>query len=180
MGTDQATLPGRKPDPGRTGGDTRVFMGAVLWIARTGAPWRDPVSSTGQALPEVFGNWNTVFKRFRHWVKRDTFKRLFDAVAKDPDMQYGEHQKAGGTQATHGSDLAVLPQTPSVLGATARLAFAHTDPNCPDFLVLPSYARQAVSEERKEAVNGPHGTGIETPAREEVWSVVSLVAKDAP
>lgn len=59
---------GKKSDPGRTGGDTRVFMEAVLWIARTGAPWRD--------LPDVFGNWNTVFKR------------IFDAVAKDPDMQY--------------------------------------------------------------------------------------------
>lgn len=71
---------GKKSDPGRTGGDARLFMEAVLWIARTGAPWRD--------LPEVFGNWNTVFKRFRHWVKRDVFKRIFDAVAKDPDMQY--------------------------------------------------------------------------------------------
>ena len=63
-------------------------MEAVLRIARTGASWRDPVSSTGQALPEVFGNRNTVFKRFRHWVKRDVFKRIFDAVSKDPDMQY--------------------------------------------------------------------------------------------
>ncbi|MBL1435930.1 MAG: transposase [Rhodobacteraceae bacterium] len=38
-------------------------MEAVLWIARTGAPWRD--------LPPEFGNWNTIFKRFRHWVKAD-------------------------------------------------------------------------------------------------------------
>ena len=71
---------GKKSDPGRTGGDTRVFMEAVLWIARTGAPWRD--------LPDVFGNWNTVFKRFRHWVKRDVFRGIFEAVGKDPDMQY--------------------------------------------------------------------------------------------
>ena len=42
-----------------------------------------------------------------------------------------EHQKAGGTQATHGSDLAVLPQTPSVLGTTAQLPFARTDPQLP-------------------------------------------------
>jgi transposase len=71
---------GKKTDPGRTGGDARLFLEAVLWIARTGAPWRD--------LPGQFGRWNTVFKRFRHWVKADVFKRIFDAVSDDPDMEY--------------------------------------------------------------------------------------------
>jgi transposase len=70
---------GKKRDPGRTGGDSRLFMEAVLWVARTGAPWRD--------LPSEFGNWNTIFKRFRHWVKADVFKRIFDAVSDDPDME---------------------------------------------------------------------------------------------
>jgi transposase len=71
---------GKKSDPGRTGGDGRLFLEAVLWIARTGAPWRD--------LPEEFGNWNTVFKRFRHWVKLGVFQRIFDAVSDDPDMEF--------------------------------------------------------------------------------------------
>ena len=35
-----------------------------------------------------FGKWNTVFKRFRDWVKADVFKRMFDAVSDDPDMEY--------------------------------------------------------------------------------------------
>ena len=70
---------GKVRDPGRTGGDARLFVEAVLWIARTGNPWRD--------LPEAFGHWNTVFKRFRHWVKADVFKRIFDAVSDDPDME---------------------------------------------------------------------------------------------
>jgi transposase len=71
---------GKKRDPGRTGSDGRLFIEAVLWIARTGGPWRD--------LPELFGNWNTVFKRFRHWVKADVFQKIFDAVSDDPDMDY--------------------------------------------------------------------------------------------
>lgn len=71
---------GKPGDPGRTGGDNRLFLEAVLWIARTGSPWRD--------LPPVFGKWNTVFKRFRDWVKADVFRRLFDAASEAPDMEY--------------------------------------------------------------------------------------------
>ena len=54
-------------------------MEAVLWIARTGAPRCD--------LPEDFGPWNTVFKRFRYWVERDVFQRMVDAVSAEPDME---------------------------------------------------------------------------------------------
>ena len=71
---------GKATDPGRTGGDARLFVEAVLWIARTGSPWRD--------LSPSFGNWNTVFKRFRDWVKADVFKRMFEAVSDEPDMEY--------------------------------------------------------------------------------------------
>ncbi|MGO9546052.1 MAG: transposase [Rhodomicrobium sp.] len=60
--------------------DTRLFLEAVFWIASTGAPWRDS--------PAYSGNWNTVFKRFRHWVKADVFKRIFDAASDDPGMEY--------------------------------------------------------------------------------------------
>ena len=82
-------LPGpafKKSDPGRTGGDGRLFLEAVLWIARTGSPWRD--------LPPGFGSWNTVFKRFRHWVKADVFKRIFDVVSDEADMEFAFRGKA--------------------------------------------------------------------------------------
>jgi transposase len=71
---------GRPGDPGRTGSDARRFVEAVLWIARTGAPWRD--------LPPAFGRWDTVYKRFRHWVGRDVFTRLFEAASDDPDLEF--------------------------------------------------------------------------------------------
>ena len=71
---------GKKSDPGRSGGDNRLFLEAVLWKARTNSPWRD--------LPEYFGDWNTIFKRFDYWSKSGVFERIFAAVSDDPDMEY--------------------------------------------------------------------------------------------
>ena len=56
------------------------FWRRFLWIARTGSPWRD--------LPPGLGNWNSVFKRFRDWVKADVFQRMFDALSDEPDMEF--------------------------------------------------------------------------------------------
>lgn len=71
---------GKPTDPGRSGRDNRLFMEAVLWIVRTGSPWRD--------LPARFGNWSTVFRRFRDWRKANVFKRFFSALTDVPDMEY--------------------------------------------------------------------------------------------
>ena len=71
---------GKPGDPGRSGRDNRRFLEAVLWIVRTGAPWRD--------LPGEFGSHNTVFSRFNDWSKAGVFERIFAAVADDPDMEY--------------------------------------------------------------------------------------------
>ena len=71
---------GKETDPGRSGGDNRLFLEAVLWKARTNSPWRD--------LPEDFGDWNTVYKRFDYWSKAGVFEKIFEAVSDDPDMEY--------------------------------------------------------------------------------------------
>jgi putative transposase len=73
-------LPGKRGDPGRTGADNRLFLEAVLWLARTGSPWRD--------LPEFFGNWNSAFVRFSRWSKGGVRDRLFAAMVDDPDFDY--------------------------------------------------------------------------------------------
>ena len=73
-------LPGKVGDPGRSGEDNQRFLEAVLWIARTGAPWRD--------LPEAFGKWNSTFVRFRRWALAGVFERIFEALSGDPDFEY--------------------------------------------------------------------------------------------
>ena len=96
-------LPGKAGDPGRSGTDNRLFLEAVLWLVRTGVPWRD--------LPEAFGRWNTVFRRFRRWACKGVFEGIFTALSGDPDFEYAlvdgtivrVHQHGagakGGTQA---------------------------------------------------------------------------------
>ena len=73
-------LPGKPGDPGRSGADNRLFLEAVLWMARTGAPWRD--------LHARYGRWNSVFRRFHRWAQKGVFESLFNALSDDPDFEY--------------------------------------------------------------------------------------------
>lgn len=73
-------LPGKEGDPGRTATDNRWFVEAVLWIGRTGCPWRD--------LPKAFGKWNTVFIRFSRWRRKGVWERVIHAVADDAEIKH--------------------------------------------------------------------------------------------
>lgn len=91
-------LPGKKSNSGATARDNRLFLEAVLWRVRTGLPWRD--------LPSAFGNWNSVFRRFRRWAIGGVFERLFTESRGEPDFEYAlidgtivqAHQKASGAK----------------------------------------------------------------------------------
>lgn len=72
-------LPGKDGDRGRTGQDNRRFLEAVLWIVRTGSPWRD--------LPVEWGNWHTTYTRFKRWGEAGVWERLVKAVSGDTDME---------------------------------------------------------------------------------------------
>ena len=71
---------GKPGDPGRSGADNRLFVEAILWVVRTGSPWRD--------IPPSFGNWSSIYTRFRDWTKAGVFARLFEAASGEPDMEY--------------------------------------------------------------------------------------------
>ena len=75
----QGFLPGKPGDPGVTAKDNRLFVDAVLWIAKTGAPWRD--------LPERFGNWNNVWRRFDRWARKGFWQRVYEEL-RDPDLEW--------------------------------------------------------------------------------------------
>jgi transposase len=72
-------LPGRPGLHGKAAKDNRLFVDAVLWIAQTGAPWRD--------LPERFGHGNSVGRRFDRWARKGVWQRVFEAL-QDPDLEW--------------------------------------------------------------------------------------------
>ncbi len=66
---------GRKGERGPRS-DGRRFLNALLWIARSGARWRD--------LPERFGPYQTAKRRYYRWIEMGVFDRLFEAIAVSP------------------------------------------------------------------------------------------------
>ncbi|HSL04148.1 MAG TPA: IS5 family transposase [Nitrospiraceae bacterium] len=73
------SLPGKVGDVGRTG-DNRRCIEAVMWIGRTGAPWR--------SLPRVYGRWAGVHQRFRRGARAGIWQMIFNTLAVDADTEW--------------------------------------------------------------------------------------------
>jgi transposase len=56
----------------------RDFLEALLYLARTGIPWRD--------LPREFGKWDAIYNRYRRWLKNGTLQRLFELLTAHPEL----------------------------------------------------------------------------------------------
>jgi len=65
-------LPQRTARTGRPPSDPRVMLNGILWVLRTGAPWRD--------LPERFGPWQTVYDHFARWRGDGVYDRVLQAL----------------------------------------------------------------------------------------------------
>ncbi len=89
------------PARGPAGGDRRLFLDAVLYMAREGCSWR--------ALPPEYGKWNSVWRRFRRWAASGAWGRVVDAL-RDAD------------DATRVLDSTVVRVHPAAAGASTKAA----------------------------------------------------------
>ena len=72
-------LPPQKPRTGRPANDHRTVLGGILWLLRTGSPWR--------YLPERYGSWKTVSSRFYRWRKAGVWDRVLSSLQRRADAE---------------------------------------------------------------------------------------------
>lgn len=70
--------PETKGKQGRPAKDSRTILNGIVWIARSGAPWRD--------LPGRYGPWETVYSRFRKWIEDGVLDNIFRVLSLDAEL----------------------------------------------------------------------------------------------
>jgi transposase len=73
-------LPGQAGQWGGIAKDNRLFVNAVFWILRTGAPWRD--------LPPSYGDWKNTHRRFCRWRDKGIWEKLLEQLIQEPDYEW--------------------------------------------------------------------------------------------
>lgn len=63
---------------GRPPKDNRLMLNAMVWIARSGSPWRD--------LPERYGPWESVYSRFRKWIEDGILDNVFRVLSLEAEL----------------------------------------------------------------------------------------------
>ena len=64
---------------GRPRKDNRILLNGMVWLARSGAPWRD--------LPERYGSWQTVYSRFRKWIDDGILDNIFRILSLEAELE---------------------------------------------------------------------------------------------
>jgi transposase len=75
----QPLLPSQKPSVGRPNVDHRKVINGILWILRTGAPWRD--------LPKRYGAWETISGRFYRWRRQGVWQQILASLQQQADAE---------------------------------------------------------------------------------------------
>ena len=71
-------LPENSGKQGRPQKCSRTILNGIVWIARSGAPWRD--------LPERYGSWQTVYSHFRKWIEDGTLDNIFRVLSLEAEL----------------------------------------------------------------------------------------------
>ena len=93
----EGLLPAQKPATGRANLDHRTVVNGMIWVLRSGAPWRD--------LPERYGKWTTVYSRFQRWSKAGVWNRVLTALQEQADgmgkLNWDVHFQDGSVMRAH-------------------------------------------------------------------------------
>lgn len=130
-------LPPQRPRVGRPARDHRAIINALLWLAKTGAPWRD--------LPERYGPWRTVATRFYRWTRSGLWQRILAELQREADaagrLDWSVHMVDGTSIRAHrhaagakggrrAKRLAVPAEASAASSICAASAAADRSPSC--------------------------------------------------